>query len=280
MEIGLDIGLKNITIALMDNDRVVKCIDESIYEGKRDSHKAIMEKILIAIHKLCNSYVKGIGISLPSLVDKEKGIVFDVQKIPYWEGARIKKILEDQFKTKVWINHDMNCFLLGEKFLGQCQEFQNIISIILEKNIGTSIIMNNKLLLKNKRLAAETECLSNIYYDCVRLHKKKYLQTLEELSYICRTMSDNLYDSPNDKKWDEIGILVGRLLAIMLCNYDSQIIVLGGNVGKSFSNFVHSMDYYLEKKIHSRILHEMIVITSEVENPKAVGAAYMVSHEC
>lgn len=280
MEIGLDIGLKKVTVVLVDNNRVVKYVKESIYEEKRDSEKIIMEKILTALHKLHNSSVKGIGLSLPSVTDRKKGIVYDIGKIPYWEGAGIKKILEDQFKTGIYVNNDMNCFLLGEKYFGQYGSFKNIVSLFLEHNTGTSILVNNKLLFRNKQSVSERACLSNIYYDSVYFHKKKYHKVIDKLNYLCCNIPDNIYDLPEHKKWNDFGMSVGKLISVLLNNYDPEIIVLGGKLGRLYMNYAGAIDCYLEKIIHSKVLLNMIVVTSEVKNSKAAGAAYMVSHEC
>lgn len=279
MRLGLDIGYKSISMAIVKNNEVLDLIDKPIATSKRDCNRTIMDKMLASIHSVSKSKIKGIGLSLPSRIDEKKGVIYDISSIPYWKGMGIKKILEDEFNTKVWINNDVNCFILGEKYYGMCKDFKDIVCISLGPNVGASIIVNNKLFFENNYTFYNAKCLSVPCYDCVRIYRSSFIRTMEELNFLLKGYKDDMADDPDHEIWADLGVLVGRLVSILLCNYDPQVIVLGGHLAKYYVHFSESMDKYLEKFIHPQVLLNMIIFASIVDHQQALGATSMVKQQ-
>ncbi len=277
MKIGVDISNKSISVALLSGNNPVNFIDESIYSTKRDCSRAIMEKIMGAIHRSAKSRIKGIGLSLPSKIDKNRGVIFDIMKIPYWKGRGIKRILEDEFNTHVWINNDVNCFMLAEKNHGICHDFKDVLCINLGPNIGISFTVGGKLYMGNRYNFHNAKCLSIPCYDCIRIYKESFIRTVEELVYLSEKFEKDNSLKNHKEMWDEFGMLTGRLVSILLCNYDPEVIVLGGNMAKSYVQFANSMDKYLEKFIHPHVLLNLIFLVSVLDRPQALGAASLVN---
>ena len=63
--------------------------------------------------------VAGIGVGVPSVVDSEEGIVYNVANIPSWTEVPLKRLLQERFSVPVYINNDSNCFALGVKLFGR-----------------------------------------------------------------------------------------------------------------------------------------------------------------
>ena len=276
MKLGLDIGSKVISIAAVNNDGILDFLDRPVASAKKNNSRATMDEILASIHSIAKCHIKGIGLSLPSRIDRNRGVMYDIRNIPYWKNMTIKRILEDEFNTKVWINNDVNCFILGEKYYGMCKDFKDIVYISLGSNAGVSVIVNNKLFFENNYRSHNHECLSVPYYSCVRLYKSHFTQTMEELSILLENRENETTDTSGFETWNELGVLVGRLISILLCNYEPEIIVLGGHWAKFYVHFSEPMDKYLEKSIHPRILSNMIIFVSSVDHQRALGATSMV----
>ena len=276
MRLGLDVGYNNISMAIVKGNEILDYIDKPIATSKRDCNRIIMDKMLACIHDVAKTRIKGIGLSLPSKIDEKKGVIYDINNIPYWKGMKIKRILEDEFNTKVWINNDINCLLLGEKHYGMCKDFRDIVCISLGPNVGASIIVDNKLFFENGYTFYNAKCLSVPCYDCVRVYRNSFMRTIEELNFLIMNYKEEMAGMPDHEIWIELGVLVGRLISILLSNYDPQVIVLGGNLAKSYTYFSQSMDKYLEKFIHPQILLNMIVFTSITDHQQALGATSMV----
>ncbi len=75
------------------------------------------------IDPLTDENIQAIGIGVPSVVDIENGIVYDVQNIPSWKKVELKKLMEEKYHLPVSVNNDANCFALGEKYFGKGKEF-------------------------------------------------------------------------------------------------------------------------------------------------------------
>jgi len=60
-----------------------------------------------------------IGIGVPSVVDRKRGIVYNVQNIKDWDEVHLKSLLENEFNVPVYVDNDANCFAYGEKIFGK-----------------------------------------------------------------------------------------------------------------------------------------------------------------
>lgn len=264
-------------MAVLTRDGSVTFFEESIYNEKRDPSRAIMEKLLNLIRRSVESRIRGIGLSLPSKIDEKRGVVFDLMKIPYWKGLGIKRILEDEFNTQVWINNDVNCFILAEKSYGLCKGFKNILCLNIDCNIVTGLTVDGQLLMGNKHLFNHSKCLSIPCYDCIRVYKESYVRTIDELGHMCSQFDKDKSFLAEREMWNELGVLIGRLISILFHNYNFEVVVLGGNLGKSYSKYADSMNTYLEKYIEPQTFIGLVVFASSVEHPKALGAISLIN---
>jgi glucokinase len=83
--------------------------------------------------------VTGIGIGVPSVVDVETGIVYDVTNIPSWKKVELKSILETKFGLPVRVNNDVNCFILGEHRHGVARGFRSVVGLAMGTGLGGGI---------------------------------------------------------------------------------------------------------------------------------------------
>ncbi len=68
----------------------------------------------------------GIGVGVPSVVDIDQGIVYDVQNIPSWKEVPLGRILGERFGRPVYVNNDANCFAAGEKHFGKGKPYRRL----------------------------------------------------------------------------------------------------------------------------------------------------------
>lgn len=280
MQIGLDIEERNISVVLLNENKILGMRSQSIYaDRKRDANKLIVDKILNLIHDLATPSVQALGISLPSIYDGKKGVVYDIRKIPYWKKAKIKQILSEEFNVPVCINNDVNCFILGEKFHGAHKRLNNSLCIILDEKVRVGLITKGKLYSDQQASFSDIKCLSEAHYEYVRLYKQSYRRTMDELQLICDDFSEEWLCMPNSRVWEDIGNLLGRLISILLMNYDFNTIVLGGRLSYSLVNFSESMYRYWEASLPASVIMDMVISISQVRNPKPIGACYIESYQ-
>lgn len=141
--IGIDLGGTNARVGLVRGGELSEIATTRIQSG------GSIEEVLNQIHDLIEGVGTGgidaIGVGVPSVVDVEKGIVYDVQNIPSWKEVHLKSLLEEKYAVPVYVNNDANCFALGEKYFGKGQGHQSIIGLIIGTGFAAGLIVNNQL---------------------------------------------------------------------------------------------------------------------------------------
>ena len=141
--IGIDLGATNIRGGLVTGTGI------SGIQARAIQNKGTVEEVLQDIYAivdvLMNRAVAGIGIGVPSVVDVEKGIVYDVQYIPSWKEVPLKAIMEERYGVPVFVNNDANCFVLGEFYFGKGIGTDHMIGLTIGTGIGAGIIINKCL---------------------------------------------------------------------------------------------------------------------------------------
>lgn len=233
-----------------------------------------MDKLILLIDHLITDKVNGIGISLSTKIDSTHGVVYDLDKIPHWKNTKLKSIIEEKFHIPTLINSDVNCFILGEKYHGLCQNCNNILAVHVDMSIGTSAIVNNRLFTDNQPLFTNATCLSKAKCKCAKSYHKSYIRTVEELLLFNALFSRDL-ENMNREVCENMGDMIGRLIAILLADYDPDMIVLGGRLSTAF-DYCHDPVYnYLELYKQPYIKRSREIIPSILENARAIGAAYL-----
>lgn len=109
------------------------------------SQRETLDQLIALIRSLMTSGITGIGLGVPSVIDVEKGIVYNVVNIPSWERVPLKDILEEEFSLPVRVNNDVNCFALGEHRFGLLRGFTNAVGMTSGTGLGSGLIINNQL---------------------------------------------------------------------------------------------------------------------------------------
>src|ERR1700759_168113 len=108
--IGLDLGASNIRGGLIHGEHISQIHSRRIQS--MGTVEEVLEDIYSIVDLLMEKDVVAIGIGVPSVVDVEQGIVYDVQYIPSWKEVHLKSILEARYNKPVFVNNDANCFAL------------------------------------------------------------------------------------------------------------------------------------------------------------------------
>ncbi len=139
--IGLDIGGTSIRGILADNNfKILKSIQLPTLPKKEK--EATIENIVHAIKSLSLKPLC-VGISIAGRTNNDT-ITFS-PNIPNLEGVNLRKILEKQTGTKVFIENDAACFAIAEHRIGAGKGTKNMIGLIIGTGIGAGIIINGAL---------------------------------------------------------------------------------------------------------------------------------------
>jgi len=200
----------------------------------------VLEQIEELIRQVMNPSVTGIGIGVPSVVDVEKGIVYNVTNIPSWVEVHLKDYMESKFGLPVFVNNDANCFALGEHRY-RCTEgnvFQNMLGVTLGTGVGAGVVIDNRLYSGSNTGAGEIGCLPYLEYTLedycgspffVRCHQTTGKEALE----LARKGDEKAL-----KIWEEYGKHMGVAVKIILYAYDPDAIVFGGSLANAHIRFL------------------------------------------
>ena len=143
MYIGIDLGGTNIRVAAIEDGKILQIQAEPT--NAKGAENVVLEQMARLIEAVITPEVKGIGIGVPSVVDREKGIVYNVVGIPSWKEVHLKDFLEARFHLPVSINNDANCFALGVAHYGSLRKSKEIFCVTLGTGVGGALVLEGKL---------------------------------------------------------------------------------------------------------------------------------------
>jgi len=269
--LGIDIGGTNIRAGLVEDNVVVRI--ESLKIKKAGSATEIMDDLNFLIGKFMNEKIAGIGIGVPSLVDSEKGIVYDATNIPAWKEVHLKELIEAKKGIPVYVNNDANCFVMGEKYFGRVKAYNNIVGLIIGTGLGSGLILNNHLYVGENCGAGEFGMIS------FRDHDFEY--------YCSGQFFDNIYGLTGEEVkqraeggdpgaleiFAQFGSNLGEVIKVIMLAVDPEIFILGGSVSKSYEYFKDTMWESIRKFLYVHSSDKIKVEVSETNHIAILGAA-------
>ena len=97
MLLGIDLGATNVRVGRVLQDNI-ETMEHALID-QTDDPDTLINQIVSLIETSWHPAIKSIGVGVPSVVDVEKGIVYDVQNIPSWKEVHLKDILEERFSV-------------------------------------------------------------------------------------------------------------------------------------------------------------------------------------
>jgi glucokinase len=269
--IGIDLGATNIRGGLVNGSQL------SQIKSKRINSSGSVEDVLNDVFHIADGLmgvdVSAIGIGVPSVVDTEQGIVYDVQYIPSWKEVHLKTIMEERYQVPVLVNNDANCFAIGEYYFGKGAGCKNMIGLTIGTGLGAGVIINHHLYAGPNCGAGEFGMVD--YLD----HCYEY--------YACGQFFQNVYNTDgNDvfekaKKGDiqalaqyaEMGTHLGNAIKMIMYTYDPSLIIFGGSVRFAYPNFQETMWQRIHTFAFTKSIGKLRIELSELENSGILGAA-------
>ncbi len=116
-----------------------------------------LDRMISAIQSVWpdNEPVQAIGVAAPGPLDPYQGIVLSAPNIPGWVNLPLRARLEERLQVKVVAGNDANLAALGEWRFGAGREHHHLIYLTVSTGIGGGVIMDDRLLLGVRGLAAE-----------------------------------------------------------------------------------------------------------------------------
>ncbi len=269
--IGVDLGGTNMRAGRVENNTVTAIAVQAVKPG--GSREEILDDLCDIIAQVHSVDVKGLGVGVPSVVDTEKGVAYDVINIPSWQEVPLGPILHRRFDLPVFINNDANCFAVGEKYYGKAQGFRDAIGLIIGTGLGAGVIVQDRLYSGTNCGAGEFGMMP--YRDGVLEHycsgqffQRQYNRSGAQLAKLAAQGDDDSLAI-----FAEYGQHLAEAVKLILYALDPQIIVLGGSVSRSFSYFEKAMWQGLQSFAYRRSLDRLQIAVSDLPQSAILGAA-------
>ena len=269
--IGIDLGATNIRGAIVYQNDLSEIISQRIHSN--GSEEEVLNDVFTLTDQLINDNITAIGIGVPSVVDVEEGIVYDVQYILSWKEVHLKKHMETRYKIPVFVNNDANCFALGEYYFGKGKGCNSMIGLTVGTGVGAGIIINKKLYAGYNCGAGEFGCvayLDKIYeYYC----SGSFFENVYGLSGEFVYEKAKQEDAQALRLYDEFGEHLGNCIKMIIYTYDPQLIVLGGSVRYAYAYFEEAMWRCIKTCVYSKSAERLVIEISSLHNSGILGAA-------
>ena len=270
--IGVDLGGTKVAAGKIQNNKLLS-IKKLLIPANSQNPNDIIDAIIEVIKTQFDSEVEGIGIGIPSLIDKRKGVVIDVKNIPSWKEIELKKILEDYFKVSVYLDNDANCFALGEYRFGKAKNEKDFVGLTLGTGMGGGIIKNGFLIPDVYAGAGEfgnIPYLDATYEDYCsgKFFKDKYNINGEDMENLAKSGDETAI-----KAFEEFGFHLGNAIKTIKLAVDPNKVVIGGSVAQSNRFFIKTMWDSIKDFAFPRALQGFDVLFSDVNNIAVLGAA-------
>jgi glucokinase len=272
-DIGVDLGGTNVRAGRIMDGIIEVQNQVRTPRDTKDEWEGI-EAIKEVIRSVINDQVEAIGIGVPSVVDREKGIVYNVVNIPHWEEVPLKKILEKEFDVPVYLDNDANCFALAERYFGVGREFENFVGLTIGTGLGGGIIQQGRLLKDANCGAGEFGELP--YRDS----KLEYYASGSFFANVYGVEGGEMYlraqrqDPEALEAYRQLGKNMGVVVKIVVLAIDPQMIVFGGTVADAHRLFEDAMYENMQQDFaFPNSIKNLKVFFSELELPGLLGAA-------
>jgi glucokinase len=269
--IGIDLGGTHVRAGIVSDGRLADI--DSVRIPASGNVEEVLKTIFELLDPLVNEDANAIGIGVPSVVDIENGIVYDVQNIPSWKKVELKKLMEDRYQIPVSVNNDANCFALGEKYFGKGKKFRSVIGLTIGTGLGAGIIINDKLYAGVNCGAGEFGNVEYLDHDFEYYASGQFFENCYQMN------GETVYkkalegDPLSIMIFEELGIHLGNAIRMILYTYSPEMIVLGGSISQAYPLFQEKMWERIRTYVYSNTLNQFHLEISELENSGILGAA-------
>jgi len=239
----LDIGGSAIKYALMTKEL------EFIEKGNIPTPMDNIESFVEAIGKLYDQYkdnIEGMAISMPGVIDSEKGYAYTGGHLEYNSGKEIVKILQERCKAKITIENDGKCAALAEAWKGSLKNYNDGVVIVLGTGVGGGIVRDKKMHKGKNFFAGEFSFMATNINDTQKIENywgivngsKALIDTVAKVKNISVDKLDGYkvfeYANSNDqdvlKVLDDFTYKLAVQIFNLQCVLDPDIFAIGGGI--------------------------------------------------
>lgn len=254
--IGVDIGGTKILVVITDLDGCIEFREKFSTTGDT---KKIIEIIKLSINKagLSENDVIAMGVGVPGITTKD-GIVVDAPALK-WTNLHLKSNLQEHFRFPIFINNDVNCGALGERWLGSGKNADDLFFIAIGTGVGSAIVANGELIQGYDCRAGEIGY--NISENDIKQGQENHLGDFGVFEKKVSGSALAKYSSSPDQLFIEyakgnkeayeiienfiLQLSINIANAVNLLN--PEIVVIGGGVSESMGDVIEKIQAFVDR---------------------------------
>lgn len=146
MILGFDIGGTHTTV-VMGSERLGIVDRVSFYSQPRRGFEMMWRDIVHHGHLLVTKYGQPahIGVSIGGPMDFSTGTILSPPNLPGWDNIPLRQMLEDEFKTPAFVEHDAKAGALAEWLFGAARGLSDVIFLTFGTGLGAGLILDGRL---------------------------------------------------------------------------------------------------------------------------------------
>lgn len=145
--IGAAIEVEHLTVVMLNlAAQIVARIQQPLVETTPEQALQQLMQLIEQIRQVepsHNSRLRGIGLSIQGVLNLD-GVVI---RAPFlnWSGVDLRRYFQPHLDLPLFVDNDANAAALAEIYLGSAMQSSSLLYILINKGIGSSIIINNRV---------------------------------------------------------------------------------------------------------------------------------------
>jgi glucokinase len=308
--LAADLGGTNLRMAVVSSE------GEIIHRARdltpNSSDPALIVDALVEIANECISAsrskgdVVSFGVAVPAVVDCKRGTILSAPNLPALDGFSLASAMAGRLSIPVSLENDATAAAIGEHWLGNSREFNNIIHVTLGTGVGGGIILNGEPLRGVDGTAGEIGhiCVEPEGHPCgcgsrgcveqyssgsaiVRIATEMMPSFLgSALGDVKDLTSEDVFDA--GIKGDALAIetfqIMGRYLGIALAGLvnvlNPEAIVIGGGVSNGWDLFIEPVRREIAERAFQRPAERVTIVRASLgDDAGTLGVAFLAIQE-
>lgn len=286
---GVDIGRSQVRILIADlqGKEIVSLKEASDISNLNGQMQKLIEAAL-SKSNIAHSQLKCIVLGIPGIRDPQSGNAVLAPFADQLDLNALVEMLEKEYSTTVLVENSVNCGIIGEKWQGVAQDYENILYISYGIGIGAGVILNNELFRGASGAAGEIgymvsgrELLQESFNACGALEQaisggviQNILKERGRESELANILQGKAKDEFSDRHLESIVQTVGIVMINMTAMLNPQVIVIGGGFGDLLAE--HSTPIW-EKMLHRHVPYVPQILRSKLHSYANVLGAVAIA---
>ena len=312
--IGIDVGVTFIKGGIVDENGNI-LFSTKIPTFNDDKQMSVIDNLYILIinlikknNKISTQKVTFIGIGIPGIVDRKKGIAEFSGNLSWYNVPILELLKQKGISIPMQMCNDSRAACIGEMMFGAGKEYKNSVVMTIGTGIGAGIVINGKLFEGNGDKGGEIGhsllvmdgelctcgrrgCLEAYASAKALIKYTKEQMQLDDQSLMWKYVNDDINKVDGTvafecaKQKDASAILVinkyvkclGEGL-LNICNcFRPESIIIGGGISEQGKYFFEQLNYYIRENNYGyKCTPPVIVIPAKLGNKAGtIGAAFM-----